>query len=365
MFYKGVPSIQQAAAAVSAQSALPFISTWKTNNPGLSTSTQVKLPLAATGTYNFLVNWGDGTQDTITVWNAAETTHTYAVAGTYIVTITGIFTGFRFAGGGDRRKLLNISQFGILRLGANNGRYFEGCNNLTITAVDPLDLIGITNLFKAFAFCSSLTTAPGLAITDTSNIQSFQNTFELCILFNENIGNWDVSSGSIFSNMFIDCNIFNQNLNSWDVSSGSTFSSMFSYCYLFNSPLSNWDVSNATTVYAMFLDCNSFDQYLGSWNLGNCTEISFMFYRAYLFKGAGLGNWDIRKVLSAQFMFGDVTLPTTNYDSILIGWSALILKTNVPFSAGLSKYSAGAAATARTLIVSTYNWTITDGGLAP
>ncbi|RZA25525.1 MAG: hypothetical protein EOP10_06600, partial [Proteobacteria bacterium] len=77
-----------------------FVSTWVTGNTAgsVTTNTKIRLPLVASGTYNFSVNWGDGNTETITAWNAAATTHTYSTSGTYTVTITGTITGFRFAG---------------------------------------------------------------------------------------------------------------------------------------------------------------------------------------------------------------------------------------------------------------------------
>jgi phosphate transport system substrate-binding protein len=53
-----------------------FISTWKTDNTttGSSTATQVRLPLESTGTYNFTLDWGDGSTSTITTWNDAQIT---------------------------------------------------------------------------------------------------------------------------------------------------------------------------------------------------------------------------------------------------------------------------------------------------
>jgi hypothetical protein len=113
-----------------------FQSTWKTDNPGVSNSDQIALPLIDGGEYDFVVKWGDGTQDTITVWNQAETTHTYGSgAGTYTVQIDGIINGWNFNLGGDCQKLLDISAWGTLRLSNNPGdigHYFDGCTNLTI-----------------------------------------------------------------------------------------------------------------------------------------------------------------------------------------------------------------------------------------
>ena len=56
-----------------------FTSTWNTLNMsvGSSADSQVRLPLILGGTYNFTVNWGDGTSNNITSWNQAEATHSY------------------------------------------------------------------------------------------------------------------------------------------------------------------------------------------------------------------------------------------------------------------------------------------------
>ena len=69
----------------------PFETIWNTENSvgsaGHSLTKQIKLPLVSTGTYNFTVDWGDGTTNQITVWNAATTTHTYSVAGVKTIKI--------------------------------------------------------------------------------------------------------------------------------------------------------------------------------------------------------------------------------------------------------------------------------------
>lgn len=89
-----------------------FISIWKTDNAGTSGTNQITLPLVSSGTYNFKVYWGDGTNDTITTYNQAEITHTYPSAGTYEVLIAGTIDRIKFDGGGDKDKLLEIKQWG-------------------------------------------------------------------------------------------------------------------------------------------------------------------------------------------------------------------------------------------------------------
>ena len=67
-----------------------FVSTWKTDNAGTSGATQITLPLEAGGTYDFGINWGDGSSSKITAYDQAEVTHTYPIAGTYTVKIDGV-----------------------------------------------------------------------------------------------------------------------------------------------------------------------------------------------------------------------------------------------------------------------------------
>lgn len=42
----------------------PFITTWKTDNPGTTESNQIKIGTAGSG-YDYSINWGDGLTDTM------------------------------------------------------------------------------------------------------------------------------------------------------------------------------------------------------------------------------------------------------------------------------------------------------------
>ena len=90
-----------------------------------------------------------------------------------------------------------------------------------------------------------------------------------------------------------------------------------------------------------------------------------MFYYATAFNQP-IGSWNVSNVTNMNQMFTGAQLSISNYDTLLIGWSTISpnetpLKPNVPFWGGNSKYCNGASA--RASIISTYGWTIIDGGL--
>jgi hypothetical protein len=88
----------------------PFEFTINTANTsaGSTASDQFKLPLVSSLPLNAVVDWGDGSSDTITVFNQAETTHTYATYNEFTISITGDLSGWKFNNGGDKLKMKNV-----------------------------------------------------------------------------------------------------------------------------------------------------------------------------------------------------------------------------------------------------------------
>ena len=82
---------------VNAVDPTAFISRWDTTatNSGSSNADQIRLPLES-GTYDFTIDWGDGSSNSITAWDQAEVTHNYTSSGIYTLTITGTLVGWRF-----------------------------------------------------------------------------------------------------------------------------------------------------------------------------------------------------------------------------------------------------------------------------
>ncbi|MCY3415096.1 MAG: BspA family leucine-rich repeat surface protein [Candidatus Heimdallarchaeota archaeon] len=392
-------------------SADMFLTQWDTTltSTGSSASDQITLPLESTGTYNFEINWNDSSSSTITSWNQAEVTHTYTSAGVYNITIEGTLQGWRFNNDGDRLKLLEIAQWGNMSFGNSNG-YFYGAENLVLTAIDAPDLSSTTTLYNAFAFCSNLGNQGNMNNWDVSGVTSMITMFRYATSFNQPIDLWDVSSVSTMSQMFqmatsfnqpigswttssltnlfstfSYASSFNQSIDNWDVTDVTTLANTFEYTAAFNQPLNSWDTSNVQNVEYMFREASAFNRPLDAWNLSKVTAMRNMFYSADVFNQP-IGSWDVSSVNNMNSMFYGATdfdqdlgdwnissvtsfssffshpFSSSNYDSILIGWSQLNVLGNITLDVSTTKYT-GLAVSSRDILINTYDWVITDGGL--
>jgi surface protein len=323
-----------------------FKSTWNTNKAGVTNTNSIQLPLVNSGTYDFTVDWGDGNTDYITSYNQAETLHEYGSTGTYSIAISGTCSGWSFEqqpdtseeGGTspsnpltDRLKISSIEEWGCLRLGTENCN-FGDCKNLTLNSVvDVLNLSGTVDLYGLFHGCTSLTTINKLNQWNLSNISKADYMFFGSELFNQNIGDWDVSSVTTMKAMFSTRGktimIFNNgsdtSINSWDTSSVTDMSYMFKQSN-FNQPIGNWNTSQVTNMRAMFLSNNLFNQPIirsgTSWNTSDVTDMSAMFYNAYDFN-QDISNWITTNVTDMNLMFAnayDFNYPLTSYDDGLL-----------------------------------------------
>jgi surface protein len=312
-----------------------FVTSWKTDNPGSSSSTSITIPTYIGETYNYDVDWNnDGIFDQLDV--TGNITHDFGATGTYTIRIRGTFPRIYFNVAGDRQKIIAVDQWGT-QVWTSMESAFRQCYYLTIPATDAPDL---------------------------SQLISTRSMFNQCFSFNESINHWDVSNVTNLSNMFNDCSSFNQALDLWDVSNVLDVSFLFSGCSDFNQDLSNWDVGNVTVMNNMFSYCDSFNQDIGNWNTSNVQYIHSMFQDCSAFN-QNIGNWDVSNLILASNMFKGAKLSVVNYDNLLIGWNTLEAgETQIPvgltFDGGNSHYCL--ASNERMGLTSTYAWTISDAG---
>jgi surface protein len=237
---------------------------------------------------------------------------------------------------------------------------------------------------------------------NVSNVNRFQGTFSGNTVFNQDISGWNTSNANRMDQMFSNADAFNQDLSTWNVSGVTNMASMFQDRG--NSPDSNlnisgWTTTSLTNTTAMFKNTGGNTQDLSGWNMSNVDFIQEMFaygrinfnpsswniapsvmWNTFLFSSSIAGNidtwnlygWNITGLTQAQNFLNGQTLSTTNYDATLVAWENQ-LQTAYPggvgytpinsISFGGSKYSLGSAAeAARTSLINTYSWTITDGG---
>jgi surface protein len=374
-----------------------FITTWETTSSNESITIPTNGGPEVTD-YNFSINWGDGTVETIT-GDDPDPSHTYSAPGTYTVAISGtfphLFLDAGYSGIGDAnnaQKLQSIEQWGDITW-ESMGSAFAGAENMVYNATDAPDLSGVTDMSEMFEDANAFNGAIGG--WDVSGVENMSGMFERATSFNQDIGGWDVSGvtdmGSMFFNatsfnqaignwdvsgvedmnrMFVAATAFNQDIGNWDVSGVTNMRIMFSSATSFNQDIGNWDVSGVTGMGAMFLSATSFNQDIGGWDVSGVTGMGNMFFNATSFN-QDIGGWDVSNVTSFETNFETngrrgflegAGLSPSNYDALLTGWAQLDLVDGLSFDAGSSQYTSAAEA-ARQAIINDDGWTIADGGL--
>lgn len=230
---------------------------------------------------------------------------------------------------------------------------------------------------------------------NVSKVTDFRRLFRGATAFNNggspSIQNWAVNAsgghGSRFDQMFLDAEAFNQAINNWQPINLTSLVFSFQGARAFNQDLDLWNTSTLTNLDHTFDSATNFNGDVTTWNVAACTNFRNMFRNATVFNrdisgwntasansfqamfqgtpfNQNIGAWPVTTVTSfANMFFNSNALSTANYDALLIGWAAQTVQTGRSFNAGNAKYSPAAAA-ARDTLVTTYAWTITDGGPA-
>ena len=333
-------SLTRTPTPTSAPSA--FVSTWNTTltSTGSSNGFQVALPLIVNGTYDFYVDWGDGTAvQRIESFSDANRTHTYASQGSKTISITGTITGWEFLSTGDCKKITSITSWGPLnlRVTGSSGN-FSGCSNLLTLPISGRPVLPI-NCSSLFEGCSGLLNTNALTSFDTSAVTNMSYMFSGCTVFNADISGWNTGLVTNMSGMFQNATSFNRYIGGWNVSNVTNMSYMFSGATSFNQQITSWNTSAVTTMNSMFLSASLFNQNLGSLNISAITNMSRMLYLS------GMSQ--------------------TNYHNLLTGWGTGAGRTtrpNVPFGIDEEFSSTNTnAVTGRTYLQS-LGWVITDHG---
>jgi surface protein len=331
-----------------------------------------QLPLLSAGSYNFDIDWGDSNSDTITVWNQAETNHSYAGAGTYYCVITGTTCrGWSFNNGGDKDLIYDISEWGdIFEFDDITTGQFRGCSNLQVSATDAPILSNTTNIGELFRDCDAIVSmdlsawdvsgctrvafafysnpslvSAGIGNWDVSSVTRMESAFEGGLSFSEDLSNWDVSSvthmqsifrsgvpvpvGSIdgwnvgsvidISGMFRQNRVATLNLSAWNVENVTSFAFMFASSLDIdwsNNDISGWNVAKGANFWAFASGSWGFNVNLNSWNMGAATYLREFFSGSSSYNQP-LSNWNTINVWNMDSMFKNATV----FDQDISAWN--------------------------------------------
>ena len=159
-----------------------FDSTWDSG-----ANKTIKLPLVSGGSYNFTVDWGDGSSDTITAYDDSDVEHLYASDAVYTVKIeANVLSGGITGWGGlyttsDQKKMTGITSWGAgknnLVLNASAGFYNQSSLNVTASGAPTLtNSDALVNLFRG---CTSLVNIGTPSEWDISGCNSMMYTFHV------------------------------------------------------------------------------------------------------------------------------------------------------------------------------------------
>ena len=130
--------------------------------------------------YNFTVDYGDGTVAEITSFDDEDRNHTYSVAGSYDVKITGICEGWSFYNVGDSAlNLTKIKQWGVVQAKHID---FGNCTNLSGPIPTPVknSFTTVESFRLLFYYCTNLNSEiPENLFYNATNVITLRNAFNV------------------------------------------------------------------------------------------------------------------------------------------------------------------------------------------
>jgi len=208
----------------------------------------VTIPCSNAGTFDAVIDWGDGSTSEITAYNDADLAHEYADADDYTIRISGTFPNIYFNNGGDKLKLKEVVNLGNVGW-VDFYRSFSGCSNMTSFTVGNTDISAATRLQDMFNGCSGLTL---LSLTgfNTSLITTMVGMFSGCAALVEiDVSGFDMTSVTTVNGMFYSCFVADDiPMDAWIIESITDMTSMMINCALLTSRydaiLIAWDAQN-------------------------------------------------------------------------------------------------------------------------
>lgn len=367
-----------------------------------ATATQEQSYFLQESTYEMYVDWGDGEVDFINQWDQAETSHTYASADTYEISIYGRCDALVFFGNPNRTQVTGLQQWGDVRFKSMDVMFFQ-CSNLTYNATDKPDLSDTTTLRAMFDLVTTSQTIDvsgwdlsnvvvltqlvarsnidllGLETWDVSNVTHFNAMFFLggggpAV----DVSTWDVSNAKDMTLMFYGSDVENVDTSKWKINPKAALGGMFGQQTSYTTPpdvsewgdraldeipgfafvgldrmfegatypidVSNWDVSKVKELDRMFLNSDTSVD-VSKWNTRSVTNFNGVFQGATA--DPDVSNWDTTRGKTFDNMFRD----NTNANPDFSNWDFRSLESMDGFCVGATSFS---SSTVDTLVQKLY-----------
>jgi surface protein len=167
----------------------PFIMTRKTTKA----SESITIPLYGRLSYDFRIDWGDGTTEKYQSNSLSLISHRYTMPGDYQVKIYGIFPSIRFSATSQTNndKLRSIDQWGGIEWKYLDYAFF-GTTNLQILATDTPNLNNVSS--TSYMFYGATHLSGDFSRWDTSNIQDMSFMFSDAINFDQDLSYRNIES---------------------------------------------------------------------------------------------------------------------------------------------------------------------------
>jgi surface protein len=273
----------------------------------------------------------------------------------------------------------------------NMGQIFSGATAFN-QDISGWTTSAVTSMFQMFANASAFNQPIGS--WTTANVTNMQSMFQNCTAFNQDISGWNTAKVTNMLGVFSGASAFNADISGWNTAAVNTMGSMFQNANAFNRDISNWDIRKVTTMTTMFSGSTwgtaNYDAALNAWadladadlTIGTTSNTSQAITAfATLSSGtqtrvtsnghglvagsrvniSGTTNYNgDYNVLAAAVNTFDIAQAFVANDAT--GTIKHRRSRNITASFGANKYSAGAPTTARGVLTTTYDWSITDGG---
>ena len=271
----------------------------------------ITLPVSGTG-LNITVDWGDGTEETITT---EFPTHTYAKAGVYEIAVAGNCPVWGYSGANKPNEkystynnyLISVKQFGEL----SATRYgFSYCSNLIEVSGENLvtekTFENITNMSLMFFNCYQMTKLD-VSNFNTENVNNMMYMFYSCASMTDlNISNFDTSKVTTMTGMFDGCVKLNSlDVSRFDTSNVTNMARMFESCRaLARLDVSNFNTSRVNTMEMMFFSCDNLTQLdVSNFDTSNVENMEGMFGRCASLESIDVTKFNTSKTISIAGMF--------------------------------------------------------------